>query len=512
MSRSDAMPGESGEIREALQQILDARRATLDESRQVAVEKQHARGRWTAREGIAGMLDEGSLVEYGGLAKPATEGMTGAADGLVMGTGTVEGRPVAMVAYDYTVYAGTQSAVNHSKISRMFEYAEQHRLPVICWLDGGGARPHDMFVPNRLGSPTFVTFARLSGLAPTIGIVPGRAFAGHANLAGLCDVAIATKNASMGMAGPPLVEAALGVKLTPEEIGPAEVHYKSGAIDLLAEDDAEACALAKKYLSFFSGPVEPVDAPDQVKLRDLVPENPRRAYDVRKVIEGLADGDSMLELKPAYGRAMVTALTRMGGQTVGVIANQPMFLAGAMDGPACEKAARFVQICDAYDIPILLMCDTPGLMVGPDMEAACLVRRSARLLSALANATVPLMTLVLRKAYGLGYYIMGSRPLTPAILLAWPTAEFGGMGLEGAASIIFQRELAAIEDTAERAAAHRAYTDDLKAYNTSLRVGERFGFDDVIDPADTRGILIRTLGTFPRPPERTTKKRTIEPI
>ena len=512
MNRHEPMPGETGEIREALRQILEARQATRDESRQAAVDKQHARGRWTAREGVAGMLDEGSLVEYGALAKPATEGMTGAADGLVMGTGTVDGRPVAMVAYDYTVYAGTQSAVNHAKISRMFEYAEQQRLPVVCWLDGGGARPHDMFVPNRLGSPTFVTFSRLSGLAPTVGIVPGRAFAGHANLAGLCDVAIATKSASMGMAGPPLVEAALGVKLTPEEIGPAEVHYKSGAIDLMAEDDAEACALAKKYLSFFNGPTETVEAEDQTRLREMVPESPRRAYDVRKVIEVLADSDQMLELKPAYGRAMVTALTRMGGRTVGVIANQPMFLAGAMDGPACDKAARFVQICDAYDIPILLLCDTPGLMVGPEVEATCLVRRSARLLSALANATVPLMTVVLRKAYGLGYYIMGSRPLTPSILLAWPTAEFGGMGLEGAASIIFQKELAAIEDPAERAEAHRAYADELKAYNTALRVGERFGFDDVIDPAETRDILIRTVNTFPRPPERTTKKRSIEPF
>lgn len=512
MTADNAMTGEMGELREALREVLKARAATRDDARRTAVDKQHARGRWTAREGVAGMLDEGSFVEYGGLAKPATEGMSGAADGLVMGTGKVGGRSVAMVAYDYTVYAGTQSAVNHSKISRMFELAEQQRLPVICWLDGGGARPHDMFVPNRLGSPTFVTFSRLSGLAPTVGIVPGRAFAGHANLAGLCDVAIATKNASMGMAGPPLVEAALGVKLTPEEIGPAEVHYRSGAIDLLAENETEACALAKKYLSFFNDTTEPAKAPDQTRLREMVPESPRRAYDVRKVIEGLADTGSMLELKPAFGRAMVTALLRMGGRTVGVVANQPMFLAGAMDGPACDKSARFVQLCDAYDIPILLLCDTPGLMVGPEMEKTCLVRRSARLLSALSNATVPLMTLVLRKAYGLGYYIMGSRPLTPAILLAWPTAEFGGMGLEGAASIIFQKELAAIDDAGDRAAAHRAYTEELKAYNTALRVGERFGFDDVIDPAETRDTLIRTLETFPRPPERRGKKRTIDPI
>lgn len=503
---------EGEEIREGLKAVLDARGATLDEARTEAVAKHHARGHWTAREAIAALLDPESFVEYGGLAKPATEGMSGAADGLIMGTGKVDGRPVVLVAYDYTVYAGTQSAVNHIKITRMFAYAEQHRLPIICWLEGGGARPHDMFIHSMSGTATFTTFSRMAGLAPTVGIVPGRAFAGHANLAGLSDCAIATKQAAMGMAGPPLVEAALGVKLTPEEIGPPEVHAKAGAIDLLAEDDTEACRLARRYLSYFNGDAEPGEAADQSKLRELVPESPRRAYNVRRVMEIMADAGSVLELKPDWGKAMVTALTRFNGKTVGVVANQPMFLGGAMDSPACEKSARFVQICDAYDIPVLLLCDTPGLMVGPEIEKTGLVRRSSRLLSALANATVPLMTVVLRKAYGLGYYIMGSRPLHPAILLAWPTAEFGGMGLEGAASIIFQKELAAIEDAEERAAAHRAYTDELKAYNTALRVGERFGFDDIIDPAETRNILIRTMETFPAPPTRSGKKLTIEPI
>ncbi len=511
MSETENKAPES-DLRPGLQAVIDAQSAKLDAARKVAVDKQHARGRCTAREGVAQLLDEGSFVEYGGLAKPATKGMQGAADGLVMGTGKVDGRPVVIVAYDYTVYAGTQSAVNHGKISRMFQYAERQKLPVLCWLDGGGARPHDMFVQSMGTSTTFVTFSRISGLAPTVGIVPGRAFAGHANLAGLSDCAIATKNASMGMAGPPLVEAALGMKLTPEEIGPAEVHMKAGSIDLVAEDDADACRLARKYLSYFSGPVEPKPAPDPEKLRDLVPESPRRAYDVRKVIEGIADADSMLELKPAWGRAMVTALARIEGRTVGVVANQPMFLGGAMDSPACAKSARFVELCDAYDIPLLLLCDTPGLMVGPEIEKTALVRHSARLLSVLANATVPMMTVVLRKAYGLGYYIMGSRPLHPAILLAWPTAEFGGMGLEGAASIIYKPELDAIADTAERAEAHKAYTAELKAFNTSLRVGERFGFDDVIDPADTRQILASTMDTFPAPAPRTGKKLTISPI
>ncbi|TWT01153.1 acyl-CoA carboxylase subunit beta [Reyranella sp. CPCC 100927] len=503
---------ESKPLRADLDLALRARAERLDDARPAAVAQQRKRGRWTARESLAALLDAESFVEYGGLARPAVAGMDGAADGIVMGTGRIDGRSVDLLFYDYTVYAGTQSTINHAKSSRMFAHAEKHRLPVICWLDGGGARPHDMKVEGRGSTPTFVVFARLSGLVPTIGILPGRAFAGHANLAGMCDVLIATKDSAMGMAGPPLVEAALGVKLTPEEIGPASVHVASGVIDVLVEDEAEAIAAAKKYLGYFGGPGPAGDAPDAAKLRDIVPDNPKRAYNVRKVIEGLADVGSVLELKPSFGRAVVTSFIRLGGRPVGVVANQPMFLAGAIDSPASEKAARFIQICDAFDIPMLLLCDTPGLMVGPDVEKTGLVRRSARVLAALANATVPVMTVVLRKAYGLGYYIMGSQPLDPAILLAWPTAEFGGMGLEGAVNIIYRRELDAIADEAERAKQHKHLTDDLKRKNTATEAAARFLYDDVIDPADTRAILLNTLATVPPPPPRTTRKRFIEPM
>src|SRR5712671_1740759 len=371
-------------LRPDLQQVLESRAAILDDARPKAVAQQRKRGRWTAREGIAALVDRDSFVEYGGLARPAVSGMTGAADGVVMGTAQIEGRPVDLLFYDYTVYAGTQSAINHMKTTRMFEHAERHRLPVVCWLDG------------------------------------------------MCDVLIATKDSTLGMAGPPLVEAALGVKLTPEEIGPASVHVASGVIDVLVEDEAEAIAVARQYLGYFGGATAPGAAPDGTALRDVVPDNPRRAYNVRKVIEGIADIGSVLELKAGFGRAVVTSLIRIAGRPVGVVANQPMFLAGAIDSPASDKAAHFIQICDAFDIPILSLCDTPGLMVGPDVERTGLVRKSARVLTAFANATVPVMTVVLRKAYGLGYYVMGSQPLNPAILLAWPTAEYGGMGLEGA--------------------------------------------------------------------------------
>jgi acetyl-CoA carboxylase carboxyltransferase component len=499
-------------LRPDLQQVLQSRDARLDAARPASVAQQRKRGRWTAREGIAALIDPASFVEYGGLARPAVPGMTGAADGVVMGTAQIGGRPVDLLFYDYTVYAGTQSAINHMKTARMFEHAERHRLPVVCWLDGGGARPHDMKVEGRGSTPTFVVFARLSGLVPTIGILPGRAFAGHANLAGLCDVLIATKESTLGMAGPPLVEAALGLKLTPEEVGPADVHVASGVIDVLVEDEAEAIAVARKYLGYFGGPAAPGEAPDGAVLRDVVPDNPRRAYNVRKVIDGIADLGSVLELKAGFGRAVITSLIRIAGRPVGVVANQPMFLAGAIDSPASDKAAHFIQLCDAFDIPILSLCDTPGLMVGPDVERTGLVRKSARVLAAFANATVPVMTVVLRKAYGLGYYVMGSQPLNPAILLAWPTAEYGGMGLEGAVNIIYRAELEAVADAEERAVLHKRLTDALKRSNTALEVAARYLYDDVIDPADTRDILIKTLATLPPPAARTTRKRLIEPF
>ena len=437
--------------------------------------------------------------------------MTGPADGLVMGTATVDGAPVVVIGYDYTVHAGSQSAINHRKTQRMFSLAERNGWPVIGWWDGAGARTHDMMLPARGTSPTFVTFARLSGKVPTIALVTGRAFAGQANLAGLSDIVIATPDATMGMAGPPLVAAAFGTWLTPEEIGPMEVHEAAGAIDILRPDEDSALAAARRYLGYFRGRQKTAGAADQDLLRDIIPESPRRAYNVRKVVEGLCDTDSVLELRPKFGKAAVTALARIDGWPVGVIANQPMVLAGAMDSDACDKIARFIQLCDAYDIPMLFLCDTPGLMVGPDVEKTALVRHSARILTALANANTPFMTVVLRKAYGLGYYVMGAEACDPDLLVAWPTAEFGGMGLEGAVNIIHATELNAIEDEAEKAKVHKQRTDELRTYNTALATAERFHIDDVIDPADTRAILANTLAALPKADPHRNRKRVVEP-
>lgn len=476
-----------------LGQLRKAKAALLDDARPKAVKRQADRNVATVRSVISELFDTDSFVELGGLALPAVAGMEGAGDGVVMGFGRVGGAPADFFAYDYSVYAGTQSTTNHRKVTRIIQHAAANGRPLLCWLDGGGARPHDMLVEGRGPTSTFVDFARLSGVVPRIGVVPGVAFAGQANLAGMCDILIATRNSVLGLAGPPLVEAAMGQKMTPQEIGGVEKHVKSGVVDLLVEDSQEAIRLARRVLGYFASPEQPVESPDATELRGIVPDSPRRAYDVRRVVQGIVDKESMLELKPSWGRSIVTCLARLNGRTVGVLANQPMMMAGGIDAASAAKAARFIQICDAFDFPVVLLCDTPGLLVGPDVEETGLVRHSARMLTALATSTVPILTVVLRKAYGLGYYIMGSAAFQPDLLVAWPTAEFGGMGLEGAVNIIHRRELDATPSADERKALHGARTEELRRANTVFAAAERFQIDDVIDPADTRALLIAAL-------------------
>ena len=312
------------------------------------------------------------------------------------------------------------------------------------------------------------------------------------------------------MAGPALVQQALGYTPTPEEIGPVDVHVRAGAVDILCKDDTEAAAMARRVLGYFQGAADPGRPPDVAKLRDIVPDDPMQAYNVRRVLDHLFDIGSVQELRPKFGGAALTAFARLEGLPVGVIASQPTFLGGAIDSPTSDKIARFIQLCDAHDIPIVILCDTPGLMVGPEVETTGLVRHSARILVALANATIPCLTVVMRKAYGLGYYVMGSKALDPALLVAWPTAEFGGMGLEGAARIIWKKDFEAIADEAGREAAIREKTAWLMEQNTALEVGGRFEYDDVIDPADTRDILTKTLRALPAPPPRAGRKRTVD--
>lgn len=503
---------ETPELPLRLQQLLDARAATLDENRPAAVERQHGRGRWTARERVAALFDPDTFVEYGQLAQPKTRALgDGPADGLIMGVGQVDGRPVCVFTYDYSVFGGSQSPRNHRKMDRMLALAEHNRWPIICWSEGGGARASELDYDGGMVT-TFVQMARMSGLVPIICLLSGPSFAGQANIAGCADVVIATRTSTLGLSGPPLVLSATGAAVTPEDIGPMDLHERIGTVDLLVDDEAELLATAKRYLAYFGGSTTAVEAPgDPDALRRMVPENPRRAYDVRRVVAAVADAGSVLELRPTWGRCLSTSLVRIGGRPLGVIANNPMFGAGAIDRDGADKFSRFVELCNAYDLPLLFLCDTPGFMIGRGAEETALVRHSARTLMALGNADVPLLTIILRKAYGLGYYVMGCDCFEPVLIVGWPTAEFGGMGLEGAVNIIYRDELAEAPDETTRKELRAQLTAELKERNTGLSYARGFALDDIIDPAETRAVLLRTLAALPAPPARVRRKHPIDP-
>ena len=487
----------SSDERADLRAVRERHEIGLDAARPEAVAKRHQRGHRTARENLTDLLDPSTFVEYGPLLFAAQERRRPReeliartpADGLVGGVGQVRGRPVVAMSYDYTVLAGTQGMRNHAKKDRLFELAERRRLPVVLFAEGGGGRPGDVDMPIVAGLDcrAFQLFAQLSGHVPLVGVASGFCFAGNAALLGCCDVVIATENSSIGMGGPAMIEGGgLGVH-APADVGPIGVQYANGVVDLRAADDAEAVALASRYLSYFQGDAQPGAVPDQELLRGLIPEQRKRVYDVRRVVETLFDEESVLELRRGFGAGMLAALARVDGRPLGVLANDPTHLGGAIDADGADKAARFLQLCDAFELPVLFLCDTPGFMVGPAAEQTATVRHFARMFLGGANVSVPTGTIVLRKGYGLGAQAMaGGGFKAPLFTVAWPTSEFGGMGLEGAVRLGMRRELDAIEDEAERerlfeqmvaAAYERGQGVNMAAY------GE---IDDVIDPADSR--------------------------
>jgi acetyl-CoA carboxylase carboxyltransferase component len=410
--------------------------------------------------------------------------------------GTVNGRRTAVLAYDYTVLAGTQGIRNHRKTDRLLELAERHRLPVVLFAEGGGGRPGDTDSSElfHLVVPSFHTFARLSGLVPRVGIVSGRCFAGNAALLGCCDVVIATPEASIGMGGPAMIEGGGLGSFAPEEVGPVEVQEPNGVIDVVAADEAEAVSVAKRFLSYFQGPVADWTCADQARLRTAVPADPKRVHDARALLDTLADSDSVLELRPRFGRTVVTALARIEGRPVGVIANDPGHLSGALDADGSDNAARFMQLCDAFGLPLVSLVDTPGMMVGPEAEATGLVRHCSRLLVTGAALRVPLVAVILRRGYGLGAQAMVAGSLhEPLLTVAWPGAELGPMGLEGAVRLGLRRELEAIADDAERERRVRELTAAAQENAKALNAATLFELDDVIDPAETRGLIASTL-------------------
>ena len=418
--------------------------------------------------------------------------------------GTVGGARTAVLAYDYTVLAGTQGIRNHRKTDRLLALAERHRLPLVLFAEGGGGRPGDTDSSElfHLIVPSFHTFARLSGLVPRVGIASGRCFAGNAALLGCCDVVIATPEASIGMGGPAMIEGGGLGSFAPEEVGPVSVQEPNGVIDVVAADEAEAVAVAKRVLGCLRGDrIDDWSCADQTLLRTAVPADPKRVHDARALLRTLADEQSVLELRPRFGRTVVTALARIEGRPVGAIANDPSHLAGALDADGSDKAARFMQLCDAFGLPLLSLVDTPGFMVGPESEQTAAVRHTARMFVTAATLTVPLLCVIVRRAFGLGAQAMAGGSLhAPAITLAWPSGELGAMGVEGAVRLALRNELAAIEDEAQREQRVKDLVAAVRANSSALNAATYFELDDVIDPADTRRRLVQTLDATPVPP------------
>ncbi len=511
-------------IRPDLAEVLERHEIGLDERRPASVARRRKTGHRTTRENIADLVDAGSFVEWGPLVVAAQRKRrkiddliaNTPADGLVGGIGAIngdqfgDGGQAVVVSYDYTVLAGTQGSQNHRKKDRMFELAASLKLPVVLFAEGGGGRPGDTdgLAVAGLDCLAFQLFGELSGLVPLVGITTGRCFAGNAALLGSCDVVIATEGSNIGMGGPAMIEGGgLGI-FTPDEVGPLQSQIDNGVVDIAVKDEKAAVAAAKKYLAFFQGPTPDWTVEDQRKLRHLIPENRLRIYDVRAVIDNLLDQDSVLELRAGFAPGLITSLARVEGRPVGVIANNPSFNAGAIDASEADKSARFMQLCDAFDIPIVFLCDTPGFMVGPAAEAAALVRHAARLFVVGASLSIPICTIVLRKGYGLGAQAMaGGSFKAPIFTVGWPTSEFGGMGLEGAVKLGYRKELEAIDDPDERVALFDTMVAKMYEVGKGVSMSDHFEIDDVIDPADSRRWIMAALKSAPKPLPREGKKR-----
>lgn len=502
-------------LRPDLQRLHDRVTLTDDAQRPDAVARRHALGLRTARENVADLCDDGSFVEYGALAVAAQRSRRSdedlrrntPADGLVAGIGGVNGAQLgperartAVLAYDATVLAGTQGFRNHQKTDRLLQLAARHRLPVVLFAEGGGGRPGDVDMPIIAGLhvPTFAAFARLNGLVPTVGIAAGRCFAGNAALLGCCDVIIATRGANIGMGGPAMVEGGGLGRFPPEAIGPAEDQHRNGVVDLMVDDEAQAVAAAKQWLGYFQGALPTWEAPRAAALRDVVPENRLRAYDTRAAIRGIADMGTVMELRTGFGVGIHTGLARIEGRAVGWLANNPAHLGGAIDADAADKAARFLQLCNAHGLPVLSLVDTPGFMVGPDIERVAQVRHVSRMFVAAAHLDVPTLAVVLRKGYGLGAMAMAAGGFhETAATIAWPTGEFGGMGLEGAVKLGFRKELEALPEGPQREALYQQLLARQYENGQAIRMAETLEIDAVIDPAQTRDWILRTLASAP---------------
>lgn len=512
-------------IRPDLAELLERQALLQDAARPEAAAKRHRQGNRTARENVEDLCDPESFIEYGGLSFAAQRRRRSLddlirntpADGLITGIGSVNGElfdaataRCAVLAYDYTVLAGTQGTINHRKTDRILTVAEQQQLPVIFFTEGGGGRPGDTDNATKmagLDTPSFVKYARLSGLAPRIAVVNGRCFAGNAVLAGSSDLIIATRNASLGMAGPAMIEGGGLGTFTPEQVGPMQDQVPNGVVDCLVANETEAVATARRLFAYFQGVLPQWDAADQRWLRHGIPEDRKRTYDVRAVIATLADTDSVLELRPSFAPGMITAFIRIQGRPFGLLANDPRHLGGAIDAAGADKAARFMQLCDAFDLPLVSLCDTPGFMVGPEAEKTALVRHTSRMFVTAASLQIPVFTVVLRKGYGLGAQGMAAGSFhSPVFNVSWPTGEFGGMGLEGAVRLGYRKELDAEATEEARQGLYERLVAEAYERGKAVSMAASLEIDAVIDPAETRAWILHGLDST-RPPEPLRGKR-----
>jgi acetyl-CoA carboxylase carboxyltransferase component len=491
------------------------------------IARQHEAGKLTARERIDLLIDPGTFTELGihaGIhhSVRGLEGKSAPADGVITGYGEVDGRPVAVAAYDFTVMAGSMGMTGELKVTRLRELALTKRMPFVWLLDSAGARIQEAVGSLFAGTGhLFREEVVASGVIPQVAALMGPCAAGTAYIPGLADfVPMVKGRGSMALAGPHLVRAAVGEDVTQEELGGSRVHCrKSGVGDLEVADDAECIARIKQYLSYFPSHCEappprresadPADRSDE-GLLDVLPESNRKPYDMYDVIARIVDDGDWLDLKPQWAKTIITCLARMGGRPVGIVANQPRQLGGILDNDSADKAARFVNLCDAFGIPLLFLVDVPGFMVGTKVEAAGIIRHGAKMLHAVAAATVPKVTVVIRKAYGAGYYVMNGRAYEPDLIVAWPSAEISVMGAEGAVEIVFRKQVEAAEDPAAKRAeligAYRELIDVYRAAGNDL-------IDDVIDPRETRPTVIRALAMAQgKRVERPWRKHGVVPV
>jgi acetyl-CoA carboxylase carboxyltransferase component len=501
-----------GELRPELQALRKRLGHTLDEARSEARAKRHEKGYRTARENVADLADEGSFQEYGQLAVAAQRSRrdyedlqtSTAADGVITGTCTINADLIGVdraragiIVNDYSVLAGTQGFFHHRKLDRICELAREQSLPLVMYTEGGGGRPGDTDVVTQIAGlniKSFSTWAALSGEVPRIAVNNGYCFAGNAALFGCADFCIATRSSWIGMAGPAMIEGGGLGKYEPTAIGPIEVQEKNGVVDIVADDEAHATIVAQQLLSYFQGAVSQWDTVSQEALRDAIPEDRRWSYPVRDIIETIADTGSFLELQRIYGRSIITGFIRLEGKPIALIANDCQQLGGAVDATASEKAARFLRICDAFSLPVLSLTDTPGFMVGPDSELQGAVRRMSSLFLAGAKLRVPMVAIFLRKAYGLGAMAMtGGSFVAPVYAAAWPTGEVGGMGLEGAVRLGFKKELEALDDLVEREKLFQQLVARMYEVGKASEAASYLEVDAVIDPADTRAVVLRAL-------------------